>query len=77
MIATTANMIVLMPIFCGHNQIPFIHLSNLINKLEQEDIDIDQMIDLFNQGMNLTKLCEQKLNDAEKKINKLLKKKDK
>ena len=52
----------------------FEDLSNLINKLEQEDIDIDQMIDLFNQGMNLSKLCEQKLNDAEKKINKLLKK---
>ena len=52
----------------------FENLSNLINKLEQEDIDIDQMIDLFNQGMNLSKLCEQKLNDAEKKINKLLKK---
>ena len=53
----------------------FDELTALINKLEQEDIDIDEMIDLFNQGMTLAKLCEKKLNDAEKKINKLLEKK--
>jgi len=51
----------------------FNELSDLINQLEREDIDIDKMIDLFNEGMTLTKLCEKKLNEAEKKINKLLK----
>ena len=51
----------------------FNELSDLINQLEREDIDIDKMIDLFNEGMTLTKLCEKKLNEAEKKIDKLLK----
>ena len=50
----------------------FDELSDLISKLEQENMDIDQMIELFNKGMSLTKLCEKKLNEAEKKINKLL-----
>ena len=50
----------------------FDELSALIIKLEQENMDIDQMIELFNKGMSLTKLCEKKLNEAEKKINKLL-----
>ncbi len=51
----------------------FKELSNLINQIDQEDIDIDKMIDLFNKGMTLTKLCENRLNEAEKKINKVLK----
>jgi len=50
----------------------FDELSDLISKLEQQNMDIDQMIELFNKGMSLTKLCEKKLNEAEKKINKLL-----
>ena len=50
----------------------FDELSDLISKLEQDNMDIDQMIELFNKGMSLTKLCEKKLNEAEKKINKLL-----
>ena len=50
----------------------FDELSDLISKLEKENMDIDQMIELFNKGMSLTKLCEKKLNEAEKKINKLL-----
>ena len=50
----------------------FDELSELIVKLEQENMDIDKMIELFNKGMSLTKLCEKKLNEAEKKINKLL-----
>ena len=50
----------------------FDELSDLISKLEQENMDIDKMIELFNKGMSLTKLCEKKLNEAEKKINKLL-----
>ena len=36
----------------------FDELSDLISKLEQENMDIDQMIELFNKGMSLTKLCE-------------------
>ena len=56
----------------------FKELSDLVYKLEHDNVDIDQMIELFKEGMLLTKLCEQKLKEAEDNINILLdKKKDK
>ena len=53
----------------------FDELSDLIKKIEDENIDIDEMINLFNKGMSLAKLCEEKLSEAEKKVNILLKEK--
>jgi exodeoxyribonuclease VII small subunit len=50
----------------------FKELSDLVYKLENDNVDIDKMIELFKEGMLLTKLCENKLKEAEDKINILL-----
>ena len=50
----------------------FKELSDLVYKLEHDNVDIDKMIELFKEGMILTKLCEAKLKEAEDKINILL-----
>ena len=50
----------------------FKELSDLVYKLENDNVDIDKMIQLFKEGMLLTKLCENKLKEAEDKINILL-----
>jgi len=50
----------------------FKELSDLVCKLENDNVDIDKMIELFKEGMLLTKLCENKLKEAENKINILL-----
>ena len=50
----------------------FKELSDLVYKLEHDNVDIDKMIELFKEGMILTKLCETKLKEAEDKINILL-----
>ena len=50
----------------------FKELSDLVCKLENDNVDIDKMIELFKEGMLLTKLCENKLKEAEDKINILL-----
>ena len=50
----------------------FSKLDEIIDKIEGDNIPLDQMIDLFEEGMLLTKLCDKKIKEAEKKIERLL-----
>ena len=50
----------------------FSKLEEIINKIEEDNIPLDQIINLFEEGILLTKLCEKKIKEAEKKIDRLL-----
>lgn len=43
-------------------------LESITNKLEKEQLPLDETVKLFEEGMELSKKCNTKLEDAEKKI---------
>ena len=47
-------------------------LENITNKLESENLSLDESVELFEKGMEISKKCNKKLEDAEKKITILL-----
>lgn len=49
-------------------------LEDIIDKLEQGVDDLDEVVDLFEKGTALIKLCNQKLSDVETKIEVISKK---
>lgn len=51
-------------------------LENLVNKMESGDATLEQSLIWFEEGMNLIKLCQVQLNNAEQKVQKLVKKTD-
>lgn len=54
----------------------FSRLGKILERLESEDCSLDETIQLYEEGMGLTKVCYDKLNDAElriKEINKSIK----
>ncbi len=54
----------------------FIRLEKILELLESEDCTLDETIKLYEEGMTLTKVCYDKLGNAElriKEINKSLK----
>lgn len=44
------------------------NLEKVVRALEVGEAPLDQAIDLFQQGISLVKLCSNKLDEAEKKI---------
>ena len=46
----------------------FEELENILNQLESSDIDIDQMVKLYEEGMKLSKHCKNIIEKAEQKI---------
>ena len=52
----------------------FGQLSKIVNKIESENISLERTIELFEEGVLLTDLCQKKLNTAEKKVKSLLEK---
>ena len=46
----------------------FKKLENILNELESSDIDIDQMVKLYEEGMKLSKHCKDIIEKAEQKI---------
>jgi len=48
-------------------------LENIIEELERGDLDIDKSLEIFEEGIKMSRLCSKKLNDAEAKIEKLSK----
>ena len=46
----------------------FKKLENILNELEASDIDIDQMVKLYEEGMSLSKHCKDIIEKAEQKI---------
>lgn len=45
-----------------------IKLEEITNKLEKEKLSLDESVKLFEEGMQISKKCNSKLEDAEKRI---------
>ena len=48
-------------------------LEEIVTKLENGDIALEESIELFKKGIELTKLCKGKLDTAETQLKKLVK----
>lgn len=51
-------------------------LEDITNKLEKEQLSLDESVKLFEDGMKISKECNSKLEDAEKKITILINEND-
>jgi len=49
-------------------------LENVVAKLESGETNLEESIRLFEEGMRLSVLCQKRLDDADKKIESLLRK---
>jgi exodeoxyribonuclease VII small subunit len=50
-------------------------LEKIVAKLEEGDIPLEESLKLFEEGIRLSRFCNQKLDEAEKKVEILLKEK--
>ena len=48
-------------------------LESIVDELERGDLDIDKSLEIFEEGIKMSRLCSKKLNEAEAKIEKLTK----
>ena len=48
-------------------------LENIVEELERGDLDIDKSLEIFEEGIKMSRLCSKKLSEAESKIEKLSK----
>ena len=48
-------------------------LEKIVDELERGDLDIDKSLEIFEEGIKMSRLCSKKLNEAEAKIEKLTK----
>jgi len=48
-------------------------LEKIVSKLEEGDIPLEESLKLFEEGIQLSRFCNQKLDEAEKKVEILLK----
>ncbi len=51
-------------------------LDAIVKALEKGDVPLDDMLKLFEQGIALSRTCNEMLDAAEKKVNLLIKKDD-
>ena len=51
-------------------------LENIVKTLESSDVSLDEMLELFERGLKLTKSCTAQIETAEQKISILLKDKN-
>ena len=51
-------------------------LEDITNKLEKEQLSLDESVKLFEEGMQISKECNNKLEDAEKRITILINEND-
>ncbi len=51
-------------------------LEKIVSKLEEGDLPLEESLKLFEEGIRLSRFCNQKLEEAEKKVEILLKGKD-
>lgn len=50
-----------------------IRLEEIVGNLEKSDLSLEDSIKMFQEGMELAALCNTKLDEAEKKINTIMK----
>jgi exodeoxyribonuclease VII small subunit len=48
-------------------------LEEIVNRLEAGDLPLEQSLDLFEQGIRLSRDCQKRLDEAERKVEILLK----
>ena len=48
-------------------------LESIIEELERGDLNIDKSLEIFEEGIKMSRVCSKKLNEAEAKIEKLTK----
>jgi len=51
-------------------------LEEAVNRLESGDLSLDDSLKAFEEGVKHASLCSRKLNEAQKKVELLLKRKD-
>src|SRR5437868_9398179 len=50
----------------------FAELEQIVKRLEAEELPLDESLELFEKGIRLSRLCNQKLEEVEKKIELIL-----
>lgn len=50
----------------------FEHLEKIVHRLENEELPLDESLQLFEEGIRLSRFCNQKLEEVEKKIELIL-----
>lgn len=53
-----------------------IRLEKIINKLENEELSLDESLKIFEEGIGLYRLCNKELSEAEKKISLIIQEND-
>ena len=48
-------------------------LEQIVEDLEKGELDIDKSLEIFEEGIKMSRVCSKKLNEAEQKIEKLTK----
>lgn len=51
-------------------------LEKIVSRLEEGEIPLEESLKLFEEGIRLSRLCSQKLDEVEKKVEILLRRKD-
>ena len=46
-------------------------LEKIVEELEKGELDIDKSLEIFEEGIKMSRVCSKKLNEAEQKIEKL------
>lgn len=46
-------------------------LEKIVEELEKGELDIDKSLEIFEEGIKMSRVCSKKLSEAEKKIEKL------
>ena len=46
-------------------------LEKIVDDLEKGELDIDKSLEMFEEGIKMSRICSNKLNEAEAKIEKL------
>lgn len=50
----------------------FQQLEKIVNRLESEELPLDESLQLFEEGIRLSRFCHQRLEEVEKKIELIL-----
>jgi exodeoxyribonuclease VII small subunit len=51
-------------------------LEGIVKQLEAGSLSLDKSLELFSRGLELARVCKQKLDEAELKVSKLVKEKE-
>ena len=52
----------------------FNQLSDIVTDIEKDNISLEETIELFDKGIDLIEICQNKLKNAEKKVKSILNK---